>query len=450
MKKIIIILLLCTTLCSCGTQADNVTDVTEKPKNASASPSVVSGSAVVSESSVPTTRGVRRKRRRVTPSPVPTLRPIPPEKIKPGVVIDETGKERKLQLGDVNVKNTMETPPFMLFPTNYAQVNNNHYYFLRADGNRNYTIYRDKGKVVGKFSLKKGIVESFIAYKNKFYAEITKNYDQYYGDEIVEIDLKRNRTIRICKRRKGEKSYTSIYGIYQGNLYWECNNEVGTFDIKKRKLISDPMASKYGCREEIIDGKGYGYKIKSGKKIQIYSFDLKSSKRKKVIEFECANKLSDDDLHYMDWGLKIDEDYIYCLDYLIPRRGGRIIKLPERIISETFMYYLDPNPSTSIFTYNKKYIFYLDGRVRIHRIDKKTGEDVIISTSRKVYVMDMQCTEDGLYVQEFDDYLSYDKLLDDPEINDYYGNEAEESASCSLYYMDCNGENVKKIWKGSN
>ncbi len=51
--------------------------------------------------------------------------------------------------------------PFMDYPINYAQVVNNHYYFLWADGKGNYTIYRDKGKVEGRFLLKEGIVEAF-------------------------------------------------------------------------------------------------------------------------------------------------------------------------------------------------------------------------------------------------------------------------------------------------
>lgn len=47
--------------------------------------------------------------------------------------------------------------PHMIFPTNYSQVVNNHYYFLRADEKRNYTVYRDKGGKLVEIDLDRGI-----------------------------------------------------------------------------------------------------------------------------------------------------------------------------------------------------------------------------------------------------------------------------------------------------
>lgn len=94
-------------------------------------------------------------RSHVTGSAVSTISPISPKKVAPGIVIDETGKRRKLKLGNVNLKNVEMSFPFMDYPTNYAQVVNNHYYFLRADGKGNYTIYRDKVKRGALYQFKK-------------------------------------------------------------------------------------------------------------------------------------------------------------------------------------------------------------------------------------------------------------------------------------------------------
>lgn len=444
MKKFIIGLLLCTTLCSCGVEENKPEDINEKQNKAS-------NSLAFSANPEPTRRKIARKR--ATPSPAPTIKPIYRGKVTPGIVIDETGKERKLKLGNVNVKDVSVNAHNIWFPTNYVQVANNHYYYLRTDGERNYTIYQDKGKKAGEFSLKKGMIDEFILYNNKFYAVVKRYFEDERGKEFVEIDLGRHIAIPICKLRfnydKGKNTYVFLEGIYDGICYWKSENgRRSAIDLKKRKVVKNSIVPQFSYEGTFIDGKIYSYKIKSGKKIQIYSLNVNNLKRKKVLEFESACKLSEEDAQYME-GIEIDEDYIYCRDYLIPRRGGEITKLPDRIIkSWDKSWIFSDDPFTTIFTHNKKFIFYMDGRGKIHRVNKKTREDVIMNGLDKVRLMDIKCTDDGVYAQVFHTSVSPTYICDWDDDFDYYGSTKDTTESCSLYYMDCNGGNVKKIWKG--
>lgn len=189
MKRITICVILCTLLCSCGIIGRGNYDVSDESGSASGSAVAVSGSSVVGGSAPATGSPV------ATGSPAPTKSPVHREKFTPGIVVDETGKKHKLELGNVNVEKVEMIFPLMMFPTNYSQVADNHYYFLRADGRLNYTIYRDKGEVVGEFSLKEGIVYAFGFYRNRFYAEIAKSNTNDIGKKLVEIDLKRTKNL---------------------------------------------------------------------------------------------------------------------------------------------------------------------------------------------------------------------------------------------------------------
>ena len=170
---------------------------------------------------------------------------------------------------------------------------------------------------------------------------------------------------------------------------------------------------------------------------------MKSGVKEKVLEFECNDNHSVKNASYV--GIEIDEDYIYCQDFLIPRKGGTITRLPPLDEKKCWV-----SSYSTIFGYNKKNIFYLDSERKIHRIDKKTRGDVVISDPDKIYPMDIRCTEDGLYVQRYRVNLSIDYIFDEADDYDYDERDTELGDSCDLYHMDVNGENMKRIWKGKD
>lgn len=85
------------------------------------------------------------------------------------IIIDEMGKQRKLYLGDLDVKREGVFFKYSNPTSLYSQLSDGHYYYMRSDGKGNYKIYRDKGKKVGGFSLRRGYAKYFIKHKDKFF-----------------------------------------------------------------------------------------------------------------------------------------------------------------------------------------------------------------------------------------------------------------------------------------
>lgn len=426
-RRVIVIFFICIMLCSCAVLAGDISDVSQQPDAVSDSAAAISGSAVkesniASNSAIAVSGGAVKKR-----------------KASSVIVIDETGQERELDLGEININKVVMDFPVMIYPTCYSQVVGNDYYFLRADGRGNYTIYRNKCVRVGQFSLKQGIVSDFMLYKGKFYALVVKNYDVSKGEKLVEIDLQKQATTDICYI-EGDM----LLGLYKGGYYYENEdgNEVCLYDIEKEKVIRTLTADAPSCPNALVYGlyvdDNVFYGVVSDKKVTLYSFDLANCVEEEVLQFECADKKMLKEYKYI-YDLEIDEDYICCLDYLIPRKGGKFVRLPRDSEIDTVM---------TSFVQNKKYFFYIDKDREIHRIDKRSFDDIVIN--KDIWAMDIQCTENGLYVQEYEESeVSLDWHFDeedDCEIDE--ATTTELADSCDLYYMDFNGENVKRIWKG--
>ncbi len=422
MKKIIVLLFLCILLCSCGETREDKSKATLK---CSENEKVLEGDTKEDT--------------------------INNEKEEPVIVEDETGKEHILKLGHMDMKDAGHEFPVMLYPTNYSEVVNNHYYFLRADGKRNYTVYRDKGEKVGKFSLKKGIVKYFTYYNNKFYALVAKSYYENGRTNLIEIDLKNQNIVEenyLAQKNKKKKGLEPLM-LYRGAyFYYDEKWNVGVYDLEGSHSAIQNLCSDEMLKGPCIDDKIYYLKV-SDKTMKIYSYDLKSHKREKVLEFDGKHQKDVEEGDYL-FRLEFDSDYIYCNGYLIPRKGGKIVRISygDRKKIRIPDYLTEYCPLASYFTYNNKFIFYIDVDKRIHRMDKATLEDVIISDpdKNKIYAMDIRCTDTGLYVQNYKDTVSMDDDASDD--NEFYETDSEIKTSCDLYYMDLNGKHVEKIWDG--
>lgn len=94
--------------------------------------------------------------------------------------------------------------------------------------------------------------------------------------------------------------------------------------------------------------------------------------------------------------IQIDQDYIYCGDYLIPLSGG-----PIQIID---------NKNKKIdYSYNEKYIYYIDEKFYVHRVDKKMTENN--SIINQVKAMKVDATDQSVYVQGYDRDLFEDTVI---------------------------------------
>ena len=134
-----------------------------------------------------------------------------------------------------------------------------------------------------------------------------------------------------------------------------------------------------------------------------------------------GNNLVMDGKNLYYWGAYFYYEYknrIKC--YSIPLKNGKMEQIGKGKIRN--------------FTYNNKYYFYVDKKYRLHRQNRKTKKDKIISD---IKVSEVKCTNAGLYVKKYDSWF------------DNGGFEwANMDYSRTLYFMDFDGENVKRIAKG--
>lgn len=392
-----------------------------------------------------------------TEQPVQTEKPVYSacpavngEKIKSVTVTDETGEKHKLRLGALD-----ETDVGVSFCTSdfieASQVSDGHYYYLHEGGGGKYTIYRDKKIVVGTFFVREGTVIGFAKAGTDYFAQIMHveedpiSFDvENITYDIVQIDLAA-KDVEVLLKNCAEYDNVGEQRInvddiifYKGNMYYDSRTdarqlipeggyEPGAF-LLSRSLGNVEQESKMICTEQMNEAKPYLtfadgkilYGKQKGKIVALYMFDLETKEQTEVVRYKRHKAyvlyatLSNDSVL-----LSVDNDYIYCQDMAIPRKGGKIQPLLKNALRNKY-------GGEVIFSSNKKYIFYLNKKYELHRIDKKTGGDILISKKK---LMSVQCMQDQIYVKE---------------LRHGYWDEREENRPDVLYCMTLDG---KIKWK---
>lgn len=375
------------------------------------------------------------------------------KKIESVTVTDETGRNCKLRLGELDQTDAGTgfcTSDFI----NASQISDGHYYYLHIDEETDeegkYTIYRDKRVVVGQFYVKEGMVTGFAKAGEDFFAAI-----MHVEEDPVTFDIENitDDIVRINLETKGIEvllgncaSYDNVGDeridvedimFYRGSMYYDSRTDVqwkpggeyepGAF-LVSRNLDNVGQENKMICTEQMNEAKPYMtfvdgkilYGRQKGKEVSLYMFDLETQEQTELIKYKRKKAYirystsSNDSVL-----LSVDDDYIYCQDMAIPRRGGKMQPLLKNALRLKY-------GGETVFSSNKKYIFYLDKKYKLHRINKKTGQDTVVSNKK---LMSVQCMEDRIYVKEFRHGYNDDKSEKRPNV---------------LYCMSLDGE-VK--WK---
>lgn len=354
-------------------------------------------------------------------------------------VKDMSGVKRKLTMD--SVKHVATKLIRYNYPGEYAQVADGHYYYMRQTGENNrYTVYRDKGKKVGSF---KYTYESpgwgyrwnaFGWHEGKLYVKFSDEDDHMIKIGVVDFKQESIKTICTCKFPAStiDVSWMDVY-LYQNKIYANYVMKVKARYIRKVKeyeLSSGNLLNTFSDPGliNIADGKIY-YTAYQGKgKKQIITFrcrDMATNKDKKVFRCTMPGKsYYFDELimkgkeiyYYRTYG---EYEYTSALAYSIPSFGGKMQQIGKGEIRN--------------FVYSNKYYFYIDKKFRLHRQNRKTGKDKIISGIKAVKV---DCTQKGLYVQKYDKWFDKDGFED-----------ANDDYTPALYFMNFKGKNVKKIAK---
>lgn len=364
-------------------------------------------------------------------------------KIKSVSVIDETGKNCKLKLGKLDEKDVgvgFRSSDFI----DASQISNGHYYYLHTGEGGKYTIYQDQRNEVGHFFVREGTVIGFAKAGTDFFANI-----MYVEENPVTFDVENISydIVRINLATEGfevllencaegtdvgdERIDVDDIMFYRGSMYYDSRTdaqwepgggyEPGTFLIS-RKLDNIAQEKKMTCTKQMNEAKPYLtfvdgkilYGRQKGKVVSLYMFDLETREQTELIRYKRKKAY----IRYSTYSndsvlLFVDDDYIYCQDMAIPRKGGKIRPLLKDALRYSY--------GEVAFSSNKKYIFYLDNKYKLHRIDKKTGKDILISEKK---LMSVQCMENQIYVKE---------------LRHGYWDEKEENRPDILYCMSLDG-----------
>ncbi len=273
-------------------------------------------------------------------------------------VTDETGEKRELKLSHINTKDAGVYFPYMEWITDFSQVSDGHYYYLRfSDSNKftitngevqfdnigdsyGFTIYQDAGEKVGEFDVPCDEIGEpyyrvlgFVKYGDRFYVFLD-DFDN--PQELAYIDPEQSEPIVICDitddhmLNDGNTVFCNIYGdsfYFDSRTIWQRGDgRPGTsirydFTVEHaREELSVPLnMTKAKPYLTYMDGKIY-YGVSSDKTVTIYSYDMASKVEKQVLVYKRKKKYDSDNVF-----IAIDENYIYCEDYMIPRAGGKML-----------------------------------------------------------------------------------------------------------------------------
>lgn len=393
------------------------------------------------------------------------------ESIQPVKVTDETGKKCTLKLAKLNEKDTgvyfREADPTSVF----GQIDNGHYYYLKSNSKREYKIFRDEDVFVGEFTLDYGYISGFAKYQNDFYAFITIEEGEAEVETtrqaLVRVDLKNKKVQSIIddyektENADSQDNYFWADHLYDYSaLYQQCIYHDSRDEVIDKKLDYQPYKSGKSLQRFSINNKKRTEKILStsnmneakpyltfvdgqilygrqkGKKVYLYAYDLNTKKESEILcykrkkAYKCYGVPPFHPTNYDCVFVTMDETYIYCQEFAIPRKGGKM----RPLLRNAGEYW----GGQFAFSTNRKYIFYLDKKYQLHRVDKKTRKDVKLSKKKwmSVYV-----TDEKIYLVEYDEDIVGAYWQEDEgdvvQDHDYPGENA-------LYCMDFQGD-MKKV-----
>lgn len=393
------------------------------------------------------------------------------EGIQPVKVTDETGKKCTLKLAKLNEKDTgvyfREADPTSVF----GQIDNGHYYYLKSNGKREYKICRDEDVFVGEFTLDYGYISGFAKYQNDFYAFITIEEGEAEVETtrqaLVRVDLKNKKVQLIIddyEKTENADSQDNYFwadhlydysALYQQYIYHDSRDEVidkkldyqpyksgkslQTFSInnkeKREKILSTSNMNEAKPYLTFVDGQIL-YGRQKGKKVYLYAYDLNTKKESEILcykrkkAYKCYGVPPFHPTNYDCVFVTMDETYIYCQEFAIPRKGGKM----RPLLRNAGEYW----GGQFAFSTNRKYIFYLDKKYQLHRVDKKTRKDVKLSKKKW---MSVYATDEKIYLVEYDEDIVGAYWQEDEgdvvQDHDYPGENA-------LYCMDFQGD-MKKV-----
>lgn len=392
-------------------------------------------------------------------------------------VTDLCGKKRELSLsdGDIFKKDYVGQGSFN-YATEYSQVAaDNNYYYMRRMGETQYSIYKNRGDLVGTFYVDKGRnIDSCIKYGDTFYvrSSLYETIEVGTHQELKEllnlssVDFVHQKTDEIYEYPENER-----FGyFFNGFLYVEdyrnkCIDEVDLTKKENKKIELEKQINYYYQPVQfIINNRIYAGGTKEGKDIVFYRYNIDMTKKEQFFSYSYIG--NNDKWKFKSATIDADGKNFYICEeyysdtgtksykvYMISPNSKKIRRVSNNYMNsclwtEGYVFYTDLKNRLHVWNSNNQkdnliseqsvemysafanYLFYLDVQYKIHEYNTKTQKDSVITD---IKAMNIACTKEGLYVQKYNEDLA------DSESN------VTDDSSCALYFMDFNGENVLKI-----
>lgn len=155
-------------------------------------------------------------------APSATEQPTKGSEIR-STVKDVSGIKQKLTMDFV--KHVAVKLEYYNYPSEYGQVVDGHYYYMRQTKSNQFTVYRDAGKKVGSFKVadqEEGYGwHAFGWYRGKFYLELCNEKDPMIKIAVADFKRKTTRTLCTCKVHPSVNNkdlfQTKVY-LYQNKI----------------------------------------------------------------------------------------------------------------------------------------------------------------------------------------------------------------------------------------
>lgn len=384
-----------------------------------------------------------------------------PEKIKVQYVTDLVGRKRVLRLGDIDLSKKGEVF-IQSNPTScYSQISEGHYFYMRSDGKGEYSVFRDKGELQGRFCVDDGCyIDYFTKQGKNFFAILAYEQEDEDGNydgiklQLAQVDLQNGKTTKLKELNPERIFYDGLQMYlysYQDAFYYDAGELIFDSDLIEDHYIYGQLKQIDRSGDEKVinstelldvskpcmffaDGKiYYGREMKKG--VDLFSYDMHTRRERKIFSYERKKGTTGTGSSLKYFGkianLSMDEDFIYCQECIIPRKGGEMV----RIFQDAAIAGSGDTPLS--VSSNSNYIYYIDKTYKVRRVDKKTMKNIVVSN---VKAIDVKCTEKNIYVKKYKEELvpGYWDDTTDASLSD-------DPNSSAVYCMDLDGTNREKI-----
>lgn len=337
--------------------------------------------------------------------------------------------ETDINKSDNTQSNASEPSVKMLlidYASEYSQIVNNHFYFLRMSSENSYVLYEDQAKEILSFSLEDEELRGFAIYHSQYFVLIrTKTGTLQLG--VVD---KANKDIDILCSVYASKKMDCII------LYHDC---LYICESKEKRIERQTMQGEILEPITVIDKDKEGHLDIRGIFLQEYLYYLELDSKGEIIlnrrsiqgntetVISCASSIAD--VGRVGWIRleEVTEQYVYFSYRCDGKdRVGRISLYDKKLETQKI--------ATSEFDYTAQYVFYIDQHHNVNRIgwDEKKAEKC-----SSLKVSELSCLDKKIYVKAYTEEL---ELFEDSE------DDPAKNWSDAIYSMDFDGKECKKIF----